>query len=80
MSIFVGAVVGEPDADRRVGRAVGFGQLVAAFGLLHGKHGGAEVGAGVECLPAIVVEAEHVFCEIERSIDVETVDGSAVVE
>ncbi len=70
--LLIGAVVGVPEADGGIGRAVGFGQFVVGFGLLHGKYGSVQVRTSVECLFAIIVEREQAFGEIEGSVDVDS--------
>src|SRR5580692_11001827 len=80
VGVVVGAIVGIPQADGGIGRAVSLGQLVVGFCLLHREYGGAQVRAGVERLFAIVVEREQVLGEIERSVDVVALDRPAIVE
>src|SRR5262249_9117123 len=68
------------DRESRVGRAVGDGQLMIALGFVNRLQCRPEIRALVERdLPQIVERASELH-EVERSSDVELVDGRPIVQ
>src|SRR5579859_1918077 len=72
--------MGKPEAQSGIGGSIGLGEPVTGLRLLQREDCRFQIGTGVEGVFAIVIQRKKLFREVEGTLEVEAVDGAAVIQ